>query len=194
MKTLTIFLLLVFSATPVLAGDIYKWDDAKGVRRYSDQAPPPGAKNVQKYRVTGTHLVLEKPVVAQPQESAPEAEKPAEKTTEKLEVTLYSFDECGDVCKQAEALLNKRGVPYTRKGDNNAKIELQKLTGKLDVPVMVIGNTAPVTGFQEERWGKELDIAGYPKSSSGAKAPPAAAPVPKTPAPSSASGGSSQEY
>jgi glutaredoxin len=169
MKSVAIFLLLALGASPVWAGDIYKWDDAKGITRYSDQAPPPGAKNVQKYRSTGSGLAAEKPAAAPPQESGAAAEKPAEKTTEKLEVTLYSFDECGDVCKQAEELLNKRGVPYTRKGDNNAKIELQKLTGKLDVPVMVIGNTAPISGFQEERWNKELDLAGYAKSNPNVK-------------------------
>jgi glutaredoxin len=164
MRFLAIALLLVIGSSLAWAGDLYKWNDEKGVTRYSDQAPPPGAKNVHKYRVTGGGLVMEKPAPALQETAPPAAEKPAEQAAEKLPITVYSFDECGDVCKQAEALLDKRGVPYTRKGDNNAKIELQKLTGKLDVPVMVIGNTAPISGFQEERWNRELDMAGYGKN------------------------------
>lgn len=171
MKSSVILLLMLVAGT-AWAADVYKWDDENGIARYSDRMPPPGVKNVQKYRSTGAGLVLEKPV-ASTQETGEAAQKPKQETAQtpadKLPVVVYSFDECGDVCKQAEDLLNKRGVPYTRKGDDNAKIELQKLTGKLDVPVMVIGNTAPISGFQAERWNKELDLAGYPKSNPGAK-------------------------
>jgi len=189
MRTLlSVLVMIIPVAAMAAATEVYKWEDANGIVRYSDRAPPPGAKNVQKYRSTGAGLVLEKPAPppeapkpaepeAKPQEEVAQEPAAAPDSAGRLPVVVYSFDECGAVCKQAEALLDKRGVPYTRKGDDNAKAELQKLTGKLDVPVLVIGNTTPVQGFQEERWHKELDLAGYPQAAAGAKAPTTATPV-----------------
>jgi glutaredoxin len=186
----SMILLLVLVAGAAWAADVYKWDDENGIVRYSDRAPPVSAKNVQKYKSTAAGLILEKPVA--PVQNPGEAmQKPkqenAQAPADKLPVVVYSFDECGEVCKQAEDFLNKRGVPYTRKGDNNAKIELQKLTGKLDVPVMVIGNTAPISGFQEERWNKELDLAGY-TNNPNAKNPAGATPASQSKASNAGSG------
>ncbi len=161
MKKIASILAMLLIAGSSWAGDIYRWVDDNGVIRYSDQMPPPSAKNVQKLKSTSGSLTAEKAPVALPPETA--------KAAEKLPVTLYSFEECGDPCKSAEALLDKRGVPYTLKSSNADKAALKQLTGKLEVPVMVIGNTTPISGFTEERWNKELDLAGYAKSNPNVK-------------------------
>ncbi len=143
------------------AGDLYKWTDENGITRYSDQMPLPGAKNLQKLKSSANTLSLDKTAAALPDESRTAAKKHP--------LTLYSFPDCGDPCKQAEAFLDKRGVPYTLKSTNDDKLELKKLTGKLEAPVLVLGNTAPVVGFEEGRWTKELDLAGYAKSNPNLK-------------------------
>lgn len=143
------------------AADIYRWVDADGTIRYSDLIPPPSAKDVQKFKSNAVTLK---------EENAPSALPPETKAAaEKLPVTLFSFEECGAPCKNAEDLLNKRGIPYTLKNDDAGKIELRKLTGKLVAPAMVIGNTDPIVSFNEDRWNKELDMAGYAKSNPSAK-------------------------
>ncbi|HEY3327204.1 MAG TPA: glutaredoxin family protein [Novimethylophilus sp.] len=147
---------VLLAAVPAWAGDLYKWQAENGITRYSDQMPPPGAKNVQKLKSTVNALMAEKPAAALPDESRTAAMKHP--------ITLYSFDDCGDPCKQAEAFLDKRGVPYTVKSSNADKAEMKKLTGKLEAPVIVFGNTAPIAGFEEGRWNRELDLAGYAKS------------------------------
>lgn len=188
--SMKLLLILLVASASAWAVDVYKWDDENGIVRYSDRWPPPGAKNVQKYHSTNSGLVLEKPVTTT-QETGDDAPKPKPESAltpaDKLPVVVYSFDECGDPCKQAEAFLKKRGVPYTRKDSNSDKIELKKLTGKMEAPVMVIGNTAPVSGFREERWNQELDLAGYPKSS------PITKPSAAQPSTSAAPGESGQE-
>lgn len=170
-------LLLAAIASTAWAGDIYRWVDEKGVIRYSDLVPPPEAKNVQKFKSSASSLTSEKPPATLPPESQAAAEK--------LPVTLYSFEECGDICKKAEEFLNKRGVPYTLRNTNNDKFALQKLTGKLEVPVMVIGNTTPLSGFEEDLWNKELDLAGYAKNNPNVKPGTSMAikPTPKETAP-----------
>lgn len=40
-------LLLVMLASPVLAGTVYQWKDARGVTHYSDSPPPKGASKVR---------------------------------------------------------------------------------------------------------------------------------------------------
>ena len=96
-------------------------------------------------------------------------------------ITLYSFPDCGVVCKQAEEFLDKRGVPYLLKNAEQDKFELQKLSGKLEAPTLVLGNTAPIIGFDAGRWGRELDLAGYAKSNPRLK--PGASTALKPPAP-----------
>jgi len=158
MKLLT-FLFLAAIASSSWAGDIYRWMDENGVIRYSDQTPPTNTENVQKLRVP-RGLPADQSQVALPPETVAAAQK--------MPVTLYSFKEC-DACKNAEDLLNRRGIPYHLKNTNDDKIAMQKLTGKLKAPVMVIGSNAPIIGFEENRWHEELDLAGYARSNPNAK-------------------------
>jgi glutaredoxin len=102
---------------------------------------------------------------------------------EKHPVTLYT-SACGSACDQARQLLIQRGVPFSSKdlqASEDARNEVQKLTGKLNVPVLLVGSDK-VEGFAAGQWQAALDRAGYPKS-----APPGSKPVPPpAPVPSSA--------
>jgi glutaredoxin len=149
-------LIMVLLATAASARDVYKWVDENGDIRYSDHDPSQNSKDVQKLKVRGQTPVADETSLS------PETRAAAEK----LPVTLYSFKEGGEACRQAEAFLDRRGIPYHLKSDNDAKIELKKLTGKLDVPAMLIGNTSPIIGFQEALWNQQLDLAGYARTNS----------------------------
>ena len=57
-------------------------------------------------------------------------------------------------------------MPFTSKdpqANPDAQAELKKLTGKLNVPVLVIGRDR-LDGFETGQWQAALDHAGYPKS------------------------------
>ena len=92
----------------------------------------------------------------------------AQEAAEKYPVTLYTFD-C-DVCKQAEALLAKRGIPFATVivSEEEGAAKLKALTGKQSAPVLQVGEKQMMTGFNATRWEAMLDEAGYPKT-----APPA---------------------
>lgn len=164
---------LVAASAPLGAAGLYEWKDAQGRKVYSDLAPPIDARNAQQKRFTGS--VVEG------------GESYATKTArEKHPVTLYA-NACGIPCDQARQLLAERGVPFSSKDPQaspEAQAELQKLTGRLSVPVLVVG-TERVDGFESGRWHTALDRAGYPSSAiPGRKlAPPAAPASEPTPAP-----------
>jgi len=52
MKRYWIVLVLLASALPVAAGEMYSWTDANGVKHFSD-SPPPASVKAQKLRVKG---------------------------------------------------------------------------------------------------------------------------------------------
>ena len=80
-------------------------------------------------------------------------------------MTLYTFA-CGEVCQNAEALLNRRGVPFTTVNveDPKGAEQLKTLTGEHQAPVLQVGDKLIVKGFNEARWQAMLDEAGYPKT------------------------------
>jgi glutaredoxin len=166
------------------AQTLYRYVDPTGRVVYSDQPPPPAAKGVQAKRLQ-ENVIETDPVPFAAKEAA-----------DKYPVTLYTF-EC-DVCKQAEALLVKRGVPFTTVTvtDEEGAAKLKALTGKQSAPVLQVGEKQVVTGFNASRWQAVLDDAGYPKTApasrqaSGAASPGAspnaAAPTAASAAPSDA--------
>ena len=79
---------------------VYRYTDPDGRVIYTDRPPPTDAKNLQTKRVGGNFIENSEPGYQ------------AQLAAERFPVTLYTFD-CGDVCRNAEALLNKRGVPFT---------------------------------------------------------------------------------
>ena len=175
------FLTAVALALPAVADAqaLYRYTDPSGRVVYSDQPPPAAAKDVQAKRLQEN--VIETDTSAQAARDA----------AEKNPLTLYTWD-C-DVCKQAEAFLVKRGVPYQTVivSEEEGAAKLKALTGKQSAPVLKVGEKQVITGFSANRWGTALDEAGYPKTPpltrpaarAAAAAPAAAKPAEPAPAP-----------
>ena len=168
--TLACLLLIAVPVAAAHAETLYRYVDPSGRVVYSDQPPPPTVKDVQSKQLQ-ENVIETDPVPFAARDAA--ARNP---------VTLYTFD-C-EVCKQAESLLAKRGVPFTSVivSEQVGAAKLQALTGKLSAPVLKVGDKPPVTGFNPDAWQQLLDDAGYPRSApqraitrAAPKAPEAAA-------------------
>jgi len=150
---------------------MYKWVDRDGRTVYSDQAPPPDAKKVEQKRLNKNVIEIT-PGNYETQQAA-----------QRLPVTLYSTEGCGDPCQMAKTYLNNRGVPFAEvkiTTEEQAKPLKARLGGEVEVPLLDIGGTTLQKGFQQSVWSNLLDAAGYPRAGS-AKAR-AAAPAPSPPA------------
>jgi hypothetical protein len=132
---------------------LYKYIDADGRVVYTDKQPPASAKNVQPKRLQANVIETNETPLA------------ARMASDRYPVTLYTFD-CGEVCQNAEALLNRRGVPFStvNVADPQGAAKLQALTGANAAPVLQVGDKLVSTGLNESRWQAMLDEAGYPKT------------------------------
>ena len=154
MKQIVGFLFLILFAAAASASNVYRWTDDSGRTIYSDHPPPPKAKGAQQIRGRGNVI---------------EGQKPYElaRAEDRFPVTLY-VTACGPVCDKAREHLQQRGVSYTERDpqkDVEIAAELKRLTGAVEVPVLVVGNASPIKGFNDGSWDTALDLAGYPKSS-----------------------------
>jgi glutaredoxin len=154
-STALVSALLVVAAS---AQTVYRWIDPSGRVQYSDQPPPPGAKDAQERNVQGNSIQNNEASL-----STTDAQK-------KNPVTLY-VSECGESCDSAKSFLNKRGVPHTivdptRSAELNKKFKDD--TGSNVLPVLKIGERN-LTGWSESNWTSALDSAGYPKTGSFGK-------------------------
>jgi hypothetical protein len=157
-------LTLALVAGPLSAAQLYRWVDDKGNVEWRDTPPPPNAKSVEQRKVMGSTIETS---------SAPYAVQQAMK---KHPVTLWTYD-CGEPCSAAGAHLARRGIPHAVRNSGNEREALQKTTGGLEVPVLVVGSEQ-LKGYLDSAWDAALDKAGYPRTPApGFKAPPAAAPV-----------------
>jgi len=167
---------LAVAVTAAAQSQVYRYNDADGRVVYSDKPPPPNAKNVQTKRLGANFVETSQPSLA------------AQQASERYPVTLFTFP-CGDVCQNAEALLNKRGVPFAIvdvQTDQQGMARMQAITGDDKAPVLAVGDKLIVKGYNESRWQATLDEAGYPKtpaprvttpSGRAASTPPPPAPV-----------------
>jgi glutaredoxin len=158
---------------------IYRYLDPNGRIIYSDHVPPADARSVEAKKLSPNLIETDQVALA------------AQRAQERYPLTLYTFP-CGDVCDRAEALLNRRGVPYTTVNvqEQSGAEKLKKLTGELQAPVLQAGDKLLVKGFSDVQWQMLLDNAGYPAAPPTRRAMPtaeapkgAAAPVPATAAP-----------
>ncbi len=158
---------LTAASTPLAAAQLYQWKDAQGRMVYSDQPPPPSIKNVEQKSFKGNLIETGESYATR-------------SAREKYPVTLFA-SACGAPCDQARQLLTDRGIPFSNKDPQaspEAQAELQKLTGQLRVPVLVVGSEK-INGFETGQWQSALDRAGYPKSAQpGYKPPPETTPTP----------------
>ena len=162
MKRLALLLVGVLASSLVSAGTVYRWVDDKGQPVYSNQAPP------AKFR-DKAHIIRggQRESMA-PATPAPTAEVKSEARNAGAalpEVIFYTGSSCGATCDQAKALLDMRKIPYLLQ-DVQANFELsaklEKLTGKLEVPVLTIGSNVH-KGFDRTLWNNLLDAAGFNK-------------------------------
>ncbi len=140
---------------------VYRYVDKDGKVVYTDRLPPDAAKDVQAKRLGGNFVQSDDMSLA------------TREATERFPVKLYTFP-CGEVCRAAEALLNRRGVPYTSIAVDTPEgsEQLMKATGELQAPVLQIGDKQFAKGFSEARWTAMLDEAGYPKAPANRRASP----------------------
>lgn len=146
---------------------VYRYTDPDGKVVYTDRPPPANAKGVQTKRLGGNFIETSEPSIA------------AQQASEKYPVTLFTFD-CGEVCQNAEALLNKRGVPFTLvnvQSDEQGMARMQALTSDDKAPTLAVGDQLVIKGYNEARWQSTLDQAGYPKTPTTRRAPPISRPT-----------------
>jgi glutaredoxin len=143
-----------FLATAVGAQTTYRWvDKTTGQTIFSDQPPPPGARNVA--TTTRDERADDSPL--------PYATRIA---VEKFPVTLYTAANCADACRTARELLNGRGVPFTEillKSPEDIDQLSKKMGGDPSVPSLSVGQQN-FKGFEAGSWNNLLDLAGYPAS------------------------------
>lgn len=152
----------LLAASGVSAGNMYRWVDSAGKVHYTDHPPPPEAKRVEQKNLGGNMVQGD---------DLPYATRVAVKN---FPVTVF-INECGEPCTKAREHLSKRGIPYTSRNPetNPADAEaLKKLTDAMEVPVLVVGNTTPIRGYEPGSWDTALDAAGYPRSGKS-RTPPA---------------------
>ncbi|MBI5006664.1 MAG: glutaredoxin family protein [Nitrosomonadales bacterium] len=157
---------LIFALALLLAGnahaELYRSIDSSGKVYYSDR-PLAGSEDTAQVKVDKAPV---------PEENLPYEVRRAK---ENFPVTVYSFPDCGSACKMARDFLVKRGVPFTEV--NLVKQEdieaFRKESGDSQIPAIKIGKTW-FKGFLEEQWNRELDIAGYPRTTSYRPATPPA--------------------
>lgn len=149
------FLAFALLATSLAtAQTTYRWvDKATGQTVYSDQAPPPGAKQVVKLNAS---------------ERGDEQQLPyaTRQAAEKFPVTLYTSANCTEVCKQSRDLLNGRGIPFSEKmlkSEEEIAELARKLGSEASIPSLFVGQQN-FKGFESGAWNNLLDLAGYPKS------------------------------
>ena len=154
---------------------VYRYVDKDGKVVYSDRSPPTDSREVQAKRLSPNFIESNTVPLATTQ------------AAERYPATLYTFA-CGTVCQSAEALLNRRGVPYTTVNVEDVKgaEQLKKLTGEQQAPVLQLGDRLVAKGFNESRWQAMLDEAGYPKSAPRRTTTPKGAPEPPPPPPAAA--------
>lgn len=174
--------LLVVTGAVAQERQVYRYTDKDGRVVYSDRAPPADSKDIQAKRLGANYIETNELPLA------------ARQAMERFPVTLFTFS-CGDICQNAEGLLNRRGVPFSIVNVEEPKgaERLKSLTGSLEAPVLQVGDKLHAKGFNEPRWQALLDDAGYPKTPPSRRPqslrPTSPEPAPRAPAAPVAGGG-----
>ena len=168
MATLKFRIALGIAALVVAGGafaqaQVYRYTDADGHTVYSDRPPSSDVKNLQTKKLGANFISTSEPGYA------------AALAAERFPVTLYTF-QCGEVCQNAETLLNKRGVPFTivNVSEPDGQTRLQAVASEGVAPVLTVGDKQVAKGFNEARWQAMLDDAGYPKTPAPKRSAPTA--------------------
>jgi glutaredoxin len=158
MKFLVLALVAALVAAPAHAA-MYKWVDAQGRVQYSDTPPPPSARKAEEHKISPNTIQTT---------GAPFAVQEAAKRNP---VTVWMSD-CGELCNQARDYLARRGVPHSLRNPSRQSEQeawKQVSAGDNSVPLLLIGTTQKLKGFDEGQWSAALDAAGYPRSAPALK-------------------------
>ena len=133
------------------AQQLYRWTDENGRTHITDTPPPASAKNVQKKSAVGSGAEGGAPV---PFELAA--------AMKDFPVVLYTAPACKQVCSDARALLNKRGVPFKEVmvWDQDSGAELTSVAGSVFIPTLLVGRSVQ-KGYIAEAYDALLDSARY---------------------------------
>lgn len=145
--------LLAVALAAAQAQQMYRWVDKDGRVHYTQQPPPPDARNVQRRAVSaGTVESSDLPYATQV-------------AARNFPVALFTSADCRAPCKDARESLEKRGIPFEEVvvGDEKSVEELKRVAGRTQVPVLRVGKQVEV-GFEPNVWKSALDAAGYPTS------------------------------
>lgn len=166
--TLSLGISLALAASSAVGQQLYRWVDKNGKVTYSQDPPPAGAATKVEQKQLKSSVVETGGLPYELQQTA-----------RNFPVTLYTGPDCGDPCKNGLALLSKRGIPFKEISvvDTNGIAELKKISGKEQLPVLIVGRTV-ATGFTDGQWNSTLDSVGYPKTSPLSARPPVAAAKP----------------
>ena len=147
-----LLLMSLFLFANVQAGELYRSIDKDGKVHYSD-SPLMGTDDVEELKFAKE---------PKPDESLPYE---TQRAKQNYPVTLYVFPDCGQPCQQARNLLKKRGIPFTEKSlANQEEIDaFHKASNNGLIPSVTVGKNW-LSGFLEDQWNAELDVAGYPKT------------------------------
>ena len=150
----TVFCVALALSSLAGAQTTYRWiDKATGKTVFSDQPPPPGAKSV---------------TVREGKEPGSERQMnyATRQAAEKYPVTLYTAFNCTEVCADARAFLNGRGIPFTErllKSEQEISDAAKEIGSESFVPGLKVGSQR-FAGFDAGAWNNLLDLAAYPKS------------------------------
>jgi glutaredoxin len=135
-----VFIAICVLCHPVFSAvDIMICEDAEGNQTFEKACSP------------GTNLVGEKKISVGKNSSGTV-------DLSKLNVVLYTIPDC-ETCENVAIYLKSRDIPFSEKDvskDPKIQQELTKVSGKLSVPVTVIGEEV-VSGYDREKIGNILD-------------------------------------
>jgi hypothetical protein len=146
-----VLMLCSLMALSARATEMYRWIDQNGVVNYSNEPPPGKVQGIKKTDIA--------PNVIDGQGSYS-----LKMAMKKSPVVLFSGD-CGAVCREAQALLDQRGIPYTLRDpnkDTTVAAALGEAADHIRLPDLKVGNHL-LKGFGAQQWNAALDAAQYPQ-------------------------------
>lgn len=147
-KYLLLCMLLSVFLSQTATADFYKWIDEKGETQITDYPPPvdKSAKNIEVYKSSKDISDMEN-----------DSEK--NKAKKKIEVILYTKNDCKD-CDKARDYLTSKDIPFTEFNtdtDINAAIKRKELDSGDEVPFAII-NKNHVYGFSQTVYDRVLKM------------------------------------
>ena len=131
----------------------YRWVDQDGRVIYSDQPPPPSARQAEAKQLGAPNAIAT---------GGPDYR--TRMAAQVAPVTLYSSADCAAECKLARSLLRQYAIPHSEKSIKTAEdaAAYKKATGSenLLVPTLVVGGQVQ-KGYEDGAWRRLLEDAGY---------------------------------